>query len=80
MNERERAELEMYRRMYAAQTAPEPIQPLADSPFGPPAAQDALDIEEQMAFWPEDLDYDPKYKIAERHRQVYSSWPKQGSS
>lgn len=80
MNDQERAELEMYRKMYA-QTAPEQATPPVGQAYGPPpAAQDALTPDELAAFWPEDLDYDPKWKIAERHRRVYSSWPKQGDS
>ena len=76
----ERAELEYYRQQYG-QTAPDPDPPAMQafaSPYGPPAAQDALSDEEQAAFWPEDLDYNPKYQIAERHRQVYGSWTKKG--
>lgn len=84
MNDRERAELEYYRQLYGqtapAQEQPPAMQPLANSPYGQPAAQDALNDEELMAFWPDDLDYNPKWAIAERHRQVYGSWPKQGGS
>lgn len=83
MNDRERAELEYYRQMYG-QTAPAeetpPAMPHYASPYGPAAAQDALSPDEQMAFWPDELDDAPKYRIAERHRQVYGSWPKQGQS
>lgn len=82
MNEQERAELEYYRQQYgqtAPDSQPEPLQAYG-SPFGPPAAQDALSVEEQAAFWPEELDYAPKYQIAERHRRSYGSWPKQGDS
>ena len=75
MNDRERAELEYYRQMYG-QTAPDqtspPMQHLAN-PYGAPAAQDALTEDEMAAFWPEELDYHPKYQIAERHRQIYSA-------
>lgn len=70
MNEKERAELEYYRQVFAQGSAPE-------GNFGPPpAAQDALSEEELAAFWPEDLDYEPKYRIAERERRVYSGWKK----
>ena len=78
MNDRERAELEYYRNLYG-QTAPEPEPPAMPhlaSPYGAAAAQDALTEEELLAFIPDDLD-SPKYQIAERHRQVYGSWPKQ---
>lgn len=76
MNDRERAELEYYRQVFANNGGPAPVDP---SSFGPaPAAQDALSAEELAAFWPEDLDYDPKYQIAERYRRVYSGWKKAG--
>lgn len=74
MNEREQAELEYYRQMYANTGA-------APADNGPPAAaQDALSQDELAAFWPEDLDYDPKYRIAERERRIYSGWNKSDGS
>lgn len=71
MNEQELAELEYYRRLYATGATHDPYGP-------PPAAQDALSEEEQAAFWPDELDYNPKYEIARRHIRSYSGWNKQG--
>lgn len=75
LSDNEKAELEYYRQQYAQ---PAPQQDTSGMPtyYGhiPPPAQDALSEEEQAAFWPDDLDYLPKYQIAERHRQVYSAY------
>ena len=77
MNEQEKAELEYYRQTYGyAAPAPSP----ADSFGPPPAAQDALSVDEQAAFWPEDLDYDPKWEINRRHISHASGWRKQGDA
>jgi hypothetical protein len=79
MNDKERAELEYYRQLYSGQAAPDPAPPAMPphlaSPYGAPAAQDALTEDELLAFIPDDLD-SPKYQIAERHRRVYGGWNK----
>lgn len=69
MNDKERAELEYYRQVFAGNNQ----SGAAPDVYGAPAAQDALNEDELAAFWPEDLDYDPKYSISERYRQVYSA-------